>query len=114
MFSFVKVGHWQEDLYRFECVLVIVWCVCLCGTQRSPRRMLTPLVSALLELCENPQAVTHLLRWSGDRDTSAPQLLLHIWRREEETTGVSRDPHGMIAGAHAIKTALFTVKHLSN
>uniref|UniRef100_A0A9J7X9S9 Cilia- and flagella-associated protein 69 ARM repeats domain-containing protein n=1 Tax=Cyprinus carpio carpio TaxID=630221 RepID=A0A9J7X9S9_CYPCA len=64
--------------------------------QRSPRRMLTPLVSALLELCENPQAVTHLLRWSGDRDTSAPQLLLHIWRREEETTGVSRDPHGMI------------------
>uniref|UniRef100_A0A8C1LVR9 Cilia- and flagella-associated protein 69 ARM repeats domain-containing protein n=1 Tax=Cyprinus carpio TaxID=7962 RepID=A0A8C1LVR9_CYPCA len=64
--------------------------------QPSPRRMLSPLVSALLELCENPQAVTHLLRWSGDRDTSAPQLLLHIWRREEETTGVSRDPHGLI------------------
>lgn len=63
--------------------------------------MLTPLVSALLELCENPQAVTHLLRWSGDRDASAPQLLLHIWRREEETTGVSRDPHGLITGAHA-------------
>ncbi|XP_016396273.1 cilia- and flagella-associated protein 69-like [Sinocyclocheilus rhinocerous] len=58
--------------------------------------MLTPLVSVLLELCESPQAVTHLLRWSGERDASAPQLLLHIWRREEEQTGVSRDPHGMI------------------
>ncbi|XP_016396265.1 cilia- and flagella-associated protein 69-like [Sinocyclocheilus rhinocerous] len=64
--------------------------------QRSPRHMLTPLVSVLLELCESPQAVTHLLRWSGERDASAPQLLLHIWRREEEQTGVSRDPHGMI------------------
>ncbi|XP_016308850.1 cilia- and flagella-associated protein 69 [Sinocyclocheilus anshuiensis] len=64
--------------------------------QRSPRHMLTPLVSVLLELCESPQAVTHLLRWRGERDASAPQLLLHIWRREEEQTGVSRDPHGMI------------------
>ncbi|XP_026088119.1 cilia- and flagella-associated protein 69 isoform X3 [Carassius auratus] len=64
--------------------------------QRSPRHMLSPLVSTLLELCENPQAVTHLLHWSGERDTSASQLLLHIWRREEETTAVSRDPHGMI------------------
>uniref|UniRef100_A0A672L7A5 Cilia- and flagella-associated protein 69 ARM repeats domain-containing protein n=1 Tax=Sinocyclocheilus grahami TaxID=75366 RepID=A0A672L7A5_SINGR len=58
--------------------------------------MLTPLVSVLLELCESPQAITRLLRWSGERDASAPQLLLHIWRREEEQTGVSRDPHGMI------------------
>lgn len=64
--------------------------------------MLTPLTAALLELCENPQAVAHLLRWSGERDASAPQLLLHIWRREEEQMGVSRDPHGMIAGADAI------------
>uniref|UniRef100_A0A672K662 Cilia- and flagella-associated protein 69 ARM repeats domain-containing protein n=1 Tax=Sinocyclocheilus grahami TaxID=75366 RepID=A0A672K662_SINGR len=64
--------------------------------QRSPRHMLTPLVSVLLELCESPQAITRLLRWSGERDASAPQLLLHIWRREEEQTGVSRDPHGMI------------------
>ncbi len=63
--------------------------------------MLTPLTAALLELCENPPAVAHLLRWSGERDTSAPQLLLHIWRREEEQMCVSRDPHGMIAGAHA-------------
>ncbi|XP_058610021.1 cilia- and flagella-associated protein 69-like isoform X2 [Onychostoma macrolepis] len=65
--------------------------------QRSPRRMLTPLTAVLLELCENPQAVAHLLRWSGERDASAPQLLLHIWRREEEQMGVSRDPHGVIA-----------------
>ncbi len=83
-----------------RCVFVIVWCVCVC-VQRSPRHMLTPLTAALLELCENPPAVAHLLRWSGERDTSAPQLLLHIWRREEEQMCVSRDPHGMIAGAHA-------------
>ncbi|XP_043089032.1 cilia- and flagella-associated protein 69-like isoform X2 [Puntigrus tetrazona] len=60
--------------------------------QRSPRRVLPPLMAVLLELCENPQAVLHLLRWSG-----APQLLLNIWRREEEQMGVSRDPHGTIA-----------------
>ncbi|RXN13442.1 cilia- and flagella-associated 69 [Labeo rohita] len=65
--------------------------------QRSPRRMLTPLMAALLELCENPQAVAQLLHWSGERDATAPQLLLHIWRTEEERMGVTRDPHGVIA-----------------
>ncbi|KAK2887814.1 hypothetical protein Q8A67_016042 [Cirrhinus molitorella] len=65
--------------------------------QRSPRRMLTPLMAVLLELCENPQAVTHLLQWSGERDATAPQLLLHIWRTDEERMGVTREPHGEIA-----------------
>ncbi|XP_073677631.1 cilia- and flagella-associated protein 69-like [Garra rufa] len=64
--------------------------------ERSPRRMLTPLMAVLLELCENPQAVVQLLHWSGERDTTAPQLLLHIWRTDEEQMGVTRDPHGVI------------------
>ncbi|XP_067267132.1 cilia- and flagella-associated protein 69-like isoform X2 [Chanodichthys erythropterus] len=65
--------------------------------QRSPRHMLMTLVGTLLELCENPQAVASVQCWRGEGDTSAPQLLLQIWRREEEETGVTRDRHGMIA-----------------
>lgn len=53
--------------------------------QRCPKHMLSVVMATLLELCENPLAVTHTLRWRGDGDTSATQLLLHIWRTEEDT-----------------------------
>ncbi|XP_051728378.1 cilia- and flagella-associated protein 69-like isoform X2 [Ctenopharyngodon idella] len=65
--------------------------------QRSPRHMLIALIGTLLELCENPQAIACVQCWRGEGDTSAPQLLLQIWRSEEEDTGVTRDRHGMIA-----------------
>lgn len=95
----------MHQIAALECVCRPVVCLTVssrvCVVQRSPRRMLTPLMAALLELCENPQAVAQLLHWSGERDATAPQLLLHIWRTEEERMGVTRDPHGVIAGSDA-------------
>lgn len=70
----------------------------VCDVQRSPRHMLIALIGTLLELCENPQAVASVQCWRGEGDTSAPQLLLQIWRSEEEDTGVTRDRHRMITG----------------
>lgn len=70
--------------------------------------MLIALVGTLLELCENPQAVASVQCWRGEGDTSAPQLLLQIWRSEEEDTGVTRDRHGMITGTDTSITSSFT------
>ncbi|KAK7124128.1 hypothetical protein R3I94_018478 [Phoxinus phoxinus] len=65
--------------------------------QLSPRHMLIALIGTLLELCESPRAVTRVQCWRGQRDVTAPQLLLQIWRSEEEETGIMRDRHGVIA-----------------
>lgn len=64
--------------------------------QVSPRHMLSTLIGTLLELCENPQALPHMLSWSGEKDVTAPQLLLQIWREEEKLMGITRDQQGII------------------
>ncbi|CAM4641314.1 unnamed protein product [Leuciscus chuanchicus] len=65
--------------------------------QRSPRHMLIVLIGTLLELCESPRAVTRVQCWRGERDLTAQQLLLQIWRSEEEEMGITRDRHVVIA-----------------
>ncbi|XP_057209955.1 cilia- and flagella-associated protein 69-like isoform X2 [Triplophysa rosa] len=64
--------------------------------QASPRHMLSTLIGTLLELCENPQALSHVLSWRGEKDVTAPQLLLQIWRKEENLMGITRDQRGII------------------
>ncbi|XP_055076754.2 cilia- and flagella-associated protein 69 [Misgurnus anguillicaudatus] len=64
--------------------------------QVSPRHMLSMLIGTLLELCENRQALAHMLSWCGEKDASAPQLLLKIWREEEKLMGITRDQRGII------------------
>ncbi|XP_056597112.1 cilia- and flagella-associated protein 69-like isoform X2 [Triplophysa dalaica] len=66
--------------------------------QASPRHMLSTLIGTLLELCENPQALPHVLSWRGEKDVTATQLLLQIWRKEEELMGVTQDQRGSITG----------------
>ncbi|XP_028316488.1 cilia- and flagella-associated protein 69 isoform X2 [Gouania willdenowi] len=54
-------------------------------------------LSTLLELCDNPNTLSHILSWRPSGGGSAPGLLLQMWRQEEEMLGVARDPHGAIA-----------------
>ncbi|KAL2080316.1 hypothetical protein ACEWY4_024109 [Coilia grayii] len=62
----------------------------------SPLTMHGVVLGALLELCDNPKALPHMRAWRGPGGVSVPQLLLQLWRQEEEDLGVQRDQHGRI------------------
>ncbi|XP_073339567.1 cilia- and flagella-associated protein 69-like [Pagrus major] len=63
----------------------------------SPRCVHCNILATLLELCDNPNALPHVLSWRGDGGQTAPGLLLQLWREEEEELQVSRNQHGGIA-----------------
>uniref|UniRef100_A0A3Q3JTL8 Cilia- and flagella-associated protein 69 ARM repeats domain-containing protein n=1 Tax=Monopterus albus TaxID=43700 RepID=A0A3Q3JTL8_MONAL len=63
----------------------------------SPRCVHGIILATLLELCDNPNTLSHILSWTGDGGQTAPRLLLQLWREEEEDLGVSRSQHGEIA-----------------
>nr|XP_057904002.1 cilia- and flagella-associated protein 69-like isoform X2 [Doryrhamphus excisus] len=66
----------------------------------SPKCVHAVILAALLELCDNPDTVPHVLAWRhGHSGRTAASLLLHVWRREEAELGVSRNPHGGIQDA---------------
>ncbi|KAF0024286.1 hypothetical protein F2P81_023088 [Scophthalmus maximus] len=60
----------------------------------SPRCVHSIVLTTLLELCDNPNTLSHILSWRDDGDRTAPGLLLQLWRREEEELGVRRNKHG--------------------
>lgn len=55
-------------------------------------------LATLLELCDNPNTVSHILSWRDEGGQTAPKLLLQLWREEEEDLGVNRDKYGVITG----------------
>lgn len=60
--------------------------------------MKSVLLGTLLELCDNPKTLAHVEAWRGEKDLTAPALLLKLWRQEETELGVQRDQHGRITG----------------
>ncbi|KAF3707167.1 Cilia- and flagella-associated protein 69 [Channa argus] len=62
----------------------------------SPRCVHGVILTTLLELCDNPNTLSHILSWRDEAGQTAPRLLLQLWREEEEDLGVSRDPQGVI------------------
>uniref|UniRef100_UPI0037E9BCAF cilia- and flagella-associated protein 69-like n=1 Tax=Semicossyphus pulcher TaxID=241346 RepID=UPI0037E9BCAF len=63
----------------------------------SPRCVHCNILATLLELCDNPNTLSHILSWRDDSGLTAPGLLLQLWREEEEELKVSRNQHGGIA-----------------
>ncbi|KAL7381185.1 hypothetical protein ABVT39_001708 [Epinephelus coioides] len=63
----------------------------------SPRCVHCIVLATLLELCENPNTLSHILSWRDVGGQTAPRLLLQLWRDEEEKLKVSRTRHGGIA-----------------
>ncbi|XP_049458924.1 cilia- and flagella-associated protein 69-like isoform X1 [Epinephelus fuscoguttatus] len=63
----------------------------------SPRCVHCIVLATLLELCENPNTLSHILSWRDVGSQTAPRLLLQLWRDEEEKLKVSRTRHGGIA-----------------
>ncbi|XP_051247267.1 cilia- and flagella-associated protein 69-like isoform X2 [Dicentrarchus labrax] len=63
----------------------------------SPRCVHCIILSTLVELCDNPNTLSHILSWKDDGGQMAPGLLLQLWREEEEELEVRRNRHGVIA-----------------
>ncbi|XP_074543190.1 cilia- and flagella-associated protein 69 [Halichoeres trimaculatus] len=62
----------------------------------SPRCVYCNVLSTLLELCDNPNTLSHILSWRDHSGQTAPRLLLQLWKEEEEEFKVSRNRHGAI------------------
>ncbi|KAK6324004.1 hypothetical protein J4Q44_G00063430 [Coregonus suidteri] len=63
----------------------------------SPRNMQNVVLGTLLELCDNPKTMSHILAWRGQKGLTTSGLLLQLWRQEEAELGVSRDLYGRIS-----------------
>ncbi|XP_028824040.1 cilia- and flagella-associated protein 69 [Denticeps clupeoides] len=74
----------------------------------SPRPMQNVVLATLLDLCDNPKTLVHVLAWRGRHSgISAPQLLLLLWRQEESELGVRRDQHGRITDPQKPLTCVY-------
>ncbi|XP_075995551.1 cilia- and flagella-associated protein 69-like [Genypterus blacodes] len=62
----------------------------------SPRSVHGIVLATMLELCDNPNTLQHVLTWKDQGGQTGPRLLLRLWREEEAELGVRRDPHGGI------------------
>ncbi|XP_030003063.1 cilia- and flagella-associated protein 69 [Sphaeramia orbicularis] len=109
---YTSVGHNKLILSTVDCV----WsCIVGCYTtedyflakegafllldllRSSPKCMHSVILATLLELCDNPNTLSHLLSWRDSGGQTAPRLLLQMWREEEEELQVSRNHYGGLA-----------------
>ncbi|XP_068091630.1 cilia- and flagella-associated protein 69 isoform X2 [Hyperolius riggenbachi] len=57
------------------------------------------LLGILVEFCDNPKTISHIITWRGKDNETAPKLLVRLWKQEEEELGVRRDSYGRIVDA---------------
>nr|XP_013797026.1 PREDICTED: cilia- and flagella-associated protein 69 isoform X2 [Apteryx mantelli mantelli] len=56
------------------------------------------ILGILVEFCDNPKTTSHISTWRGEKDQTAANLLIQLWRQEELELGVRRDQYGRIVG----------------
>ncbi|XP_061442850.1 cilia- and flagella-associated protein 69 [Rhineura floridana] len=54
------------------------------------------ILGILVEFCDNPKTASHINAWRGKKDQTAANLLINLWREEEEQMGVKHDKVGRI------------------
>uniref|UniRef100_A0A8D2NBY5 Cilia and flagella associated protein 69 n=1 Tax=Zonotrichia albicollis TaxID=44394 RepID=A0A8D2NBY5_ZONAL len=54
------------------------------------------ILGILVEFSDNPKTVLHMSIWRGKRDRTAANVLVQLWRQEEQDLGVKRDQNGKI------------------
>ncbi|XP_068790868.1 cilia- and flagella-associated protein 69 isoform X2 [Struthio camelus] len=54
------------------------------------------ILGILVEFCDNPKTTSHINAWRGEKDQTAANLLIQLWRQEELELGVKRDQYGRI------------------
>ncbi|NXA20443.1 CFA69 protein, partial [Ibidorhyncha struthersii] len=54
------------------------------------------ILGILVEFCDNRKTTSHISTWRGEKDQTAANLLIQLWRQEELDLGVKRDQYGRI------------------
>ncbi|KAL9868358.1 cilia- and flagella-associated protein 69 isoform 3-T3 [Geothlypis trichas] len=54
------------------------------------------ILGILVEFSDNPKTVLHMSIWKGKRGRTAANVLIQLWRQEEQDLGVKRDQYGKI------------------
>lgn len=72
--------------------------MCSYFIQSGPQHIYCVILATVLELCENPNTLSHILSWRDDAGHTAPRILLQLWREEEAELKVGRNQHGVITG----------------
>ncbi|NWS53451.1 CFA69 protein, partial [Chunga burmeisteri] len=54
------------------------------------------ILGILVEFCDNPKTSSHISTWQGEKDQTAANLLIQLWRQEELELEVKRDQYGRI------------------
>ncbi|NXK26185.1 CFA69 protein, partial [Arenaria interpres] len=54
------------------------------------------ILGILVDFCDNPKTALHINTWRGEKDQTAANLLIQLWRQEECELGVKRDQYGRI------------------
>ncbi|KAL5007038.1 hypothetical protein ScPMuIL_015844 [Solemya velum] len=87
------VGCYMTEDYFLEKegVFILVDLLEMC-----PRNMHNLVLGCLLDLCENPKTIHHVLTWRGQDASTAAHLFCEIWRNEERDMGVKRNQNGAI------------------
>ncbi|XP_048367694.1 cilia- and flagella-associated protein 69 isoform X2 [Sphaerodactylus townsendi] len=63
----------------------------------NQRNVCNQILGILVEFCDNPKAASHINVWRGKKEQTAANLLIGLWRQEEEELGVKHDKVGRIA-----------------
>lgn len=45
-----------------------------------------------------PQALSHVYSWRGKSNITVGKLLIDLWRKDEMSLGVARNPHWLMKG----------------
>ncbi|NXX73691.1 CFA69 protein, partial [Urocolius indicus] len=60
------------------------------------KKLYNIILGILVEFCDNPKTISHISSWQGEKDQTAANLLIELWRQEELELGVERDQYGRI------------------
>ncbi|XP_064560337.1 cilia- and flagella-associated protein 69 isoform X3 [Zonotrichia leucophrys gambelii] len=79
-------------------ILFILSVLCEDDNDRKVRdnNLCNIILGILVEFSDNPKTVLHMSIWRGKRDRTAANVLVQLWRQEEQDLGVKRDQNGKI------------------
>ncbi|XP_026537161.1 cilia- and flagella-associated protein 69 [Notechis scutatus] len=91
--QFGNIRCYKELLIHFIVMEYSYVKICLYLNQKNVCNLI---LGILVEFCDNPKTVSHINVWRGRKDQTAANLLINLWRQEEEEMGVKHDKAGRI------------------
>nr|XP_033787139.1 cilia- and flagella-associated protein 69-like isoform X1 [Geotrypetes seraphini] len=65
----------------------------------NQKNMNSLILGIVVEFSENPKSIAHLMTWRGQKEQSIGNLLIQLWRQEEQALNVRRDENDRIVDA---------------